>query len=192
MTRSSVLLFMLLAAGFLAAQPTAVTPDPNGRRPIDALDSVWVEELTWMEVRDALKAGKTTVIVPTGGTEKNGYHMVIGKHNFIVAYAANQMARKLKNTLVAPILQYVPEGDPDKQVPGAISVPSPAYDMILDAAARSLRVHGFKEILFIGDDAMNDHAGAIGAGLTALLLDPSERSQLPPRDRIRDLAELLR
>ena len=25
-------------------------------RPIDALDSVWMEELTWMEIRDAIKA----------------------------------------------------------------------------------------------------------------------------------------
>ena len=102
-----------------------------------------------------MKAGKTTVIVPTGGTEKNGYHMVIGKHNYVVAYTANLMARRLKNALVAPVLQYVPEGDPDRQNPGAISVPSPAYDMILDAAARSLQVHGFKEILFIGDSGPN-------------------------------------
>ena len=102
-----------------------------------------------------MKAGKTTVIVPTGGTEKNGYHMVIGKHNFVVTYAANQMARRLKNALIAPTLQYVPEGDPDRQNPGSISVPSPAYDMILDAAARSLKVHGFKEILFIGDSGPN-------------------------------------
>ena len=102
-----------------------------------------------------MKGGKTTVIVPTGGTEKNGYHMVIGKHNFVVAYTANQMARRLKNALVAPVLQYVPEGDPDRQNPGSISVPSPVYDMILDAAARSLKVHGFKEILFIGDSGPN-------------------------------------
>ena len=142
-------------------EPTMDTA-PASKTPTAAPDTVFIDELTWEETRDAMKAGKTTVIVPTGGTEKNGYHMVIGKHNFIVAYAANQMARKLKNTLVAPILQYVPEGDPDKQVPGAISVPSPVYDMILDAAARSLKVHGFKEILFIGDSGPNQ------AGMTAV------------------------
>ncbi len=107
-------------------------------------------------------AGKTTVIVPTGGTEKNGYHMVIGKHNYVVAYGANLMARRLKNALVAPIVQYVPEGDPDRQNAGAISLPSPAYDMLLDAAARSLQVHGFKEILFIGDSGGNQ------GGMTAV------------------------
>ena len=95
------------------------------------------------------------MIVPTGGTEKNGYHMVLGKHNYVVTYAANLMARRLKNALVAPTIQYVPEGDPDTSVPGEISLPSPAYDMLLDAAARSLKVHGFTDILFIGDSGGN-------------------------------------
>ena len=95
------------------------------------------------------------MIVPIGGTEKNGYHMVLGKHNYIVTHAANLMARRLKNALVAPTIQYVPEGNPDNAAPGVISLPSPAYDMLLDAAARSLKVHGFTDILFIGDSGGN-------------------------------------
>jgi creatinine amidohydrolase len=135
-------------------EPTMDTA-PAGKTPTAAPDTVFIDELTWEETRDAMKAGKTTVIVPTGGTEKNGYHMVTGKHNYVVTYAANQMARRLKNTLVAPTIQYVPEGNPDESVPGEISLPSPAYDLLLDAAARSLKVHGFKEILFIGDSGGN-------------------------------------
>jgi len=142
-------------------QATMLTA-PASKTPTAAPDTVFIDELTWEETRDAMKAGKTTVIVPTGGTEKNGYHMVIGKHNYIVAYAANLMARRLKNALVAPVLQYVPEGDPDRQNAGAISVPSPAYDQILDAAARSLKTHGFTDILFIGDSGPNQ------AGMTAV------------------------
>jgi creatinine amidohydrolase/Fe(II)-dependent formamide hydrolase-like protein len=72
------------------------------------------------------------------------------------------MARRLGHTLVAPVIQYVPEGDPDRQVPGAISLPAPAYDQLLDAAARSLQVHGFTDILFIGDSGGNQ------AGMTAV------------------------
>ena len=142
-------------------EPTMDTA-PAGMTPTQAPDTVFIDEMTWEETRDALKAGKTTVIVPTGGTEKNGYHMVLGKHNVVVTHTANVMARRLKNALVAPTIQYVPEGDPDRQNPGAISLPSPAYDMLLDAAARSLKVHGFKDILFIGDSGGNQ------AGLTAV------------------------
>lgn len=126
--------------------------------PSQAPDTVFIDELTWEETRDALKAGKTTVIVPIGGTEKNGYHMILGKHNYIVAHSANLMARRLKNALVAPTIQYVPEGNPDNAQPGVISLPSPAYDMLLDAAARSLKAHGFTDILFIGDSGGNQPA----------------------------------
>jgi creatinine amidohydrolase len=140
--------------------PTAQTA-PAGT-PSSAPNTVFIDELTWEETRDAIKAGRTTVIVPTGGTEKNGYHMVTGKHNYVVTYAANQMARRLKNALVAPTIQYVPEGDPDTSVSGEISLPSPAYDLLLDAAARSLKVHGFTDILFIGDSGGNQ------AGMTSV------------------------
>jgi creatinine amidohydrolase/Fe(II)-dependent formamide hydrolase-like protein len=142
-----------------ALEPTVNTAPPS-KTPTAAPDTVFIDELTWEETRDAIKAGKTAVIVPTGGTEKNGYHMVLGKHNYVVTHNANLMARRLKNALVAPTIQYVPEGNPDTSVPGAISLPSPAYDMLLDAAARSLKVHGFTDILFIGDSGGNQ-AGAV-------------------------------
>ena len=57
-----------------------------------------------------MAAGSTIAIVPTGGTEKNGFHMAMGKHNFHVRAGADAMAKRLGNALVAPVLQYVPEG----------------------------------------------------------------------------------
>src|SRR5688500_8270465 len=109
----------------------------------------FIEELTWTEIRDLMQAGTTTVIVPVGGTEQNGPHMVMGKHNYIIAFAANEIARRLGNALVAPTVAWVPEGDynePDfGDQPGVISNPSPDYEKLLDAAARSLQAHGFTE-----------------------------------------------
>ena len=75
-----------------------------------------------------------------------------------MTHAADVMARRLKKTLVAPTIQYVPDGDPDRAAPGAISLPSPAYDLLLDAAARSLKAHGFTEILFIGETGGSQQA----------------------------------
>ena len=57
---------------------------PASKTPTAAPDTVFIDELTWEETRDAMKAGKTTVIVPTGGPEKNSNSTVIGKHNCIV------------------------------------------------------------------------------------------------------------
>lgn len=123
-------------------------------------DTVFIEELTWTEVRDAIKAGKTTVILPTGGTEQNGPHMVLGKHNFIIRHTADLIARKLGNTLVAPVVAYVPEGNLDPpsghmRYPGAITLPNEHYMKLLEYAARSFKVNGFRDIVFIGDSGGN-------------------------------------
>ena len=37
--------------------------------PLPKNDTVWMEDMTWMDVRDAMKAGKTTVIIATGGID---------------------------------------------------------------------------------------------------------------------------
>ena len=123
-------------------------------------DTVFIEELTWTEVRDAIKAGKTTVILPTGGTEQNGPHMVLGKHNFIIRHTADQIARRLGNALVAPVVAYVPEGNLDPpsghmRFAGAITLPNEHYMKLLEYAARSFKVNGFKDIVFIGDSGGN-------------------------------------
>src|SRR5437667_6289371 len=60
-------------------------------------DSVYVEELTWTELRDRIGRGATTVIVPIGGTEQNGPHMAIGKHNVRVRMLAGKIAATLGN-----------------------------------------------------------------------------------------------
>ena len=122
--------------------------------------SVLIEELTWVEVRDAIKAGKTTIIFPTGGTEQNGPHMVLGKHNYIVKHNAEVIAKRLGNALVAPVLAYVPEGriDPPEghmRFPGTISVPDDVFIKVTEHAARSFRANGFKDIVLIGDSGPN-------------------------------------
>ena len=93
-----------------------------------APDTVFLEELTWTEVRDKLAAGVTTVIIPTGGTEQNGPHMVLGKHNYLVRHKAGEAARRLGDALVAPVMAYVPEGNVDPpsghmRFPGTITTP---------------------------------------------------------------------
>jgi len=123
-------------------------------------DTVFIEELTWTEVRDAIKAGKTTVILPTGGTEQNGPHMVLGKHNFIIKYTSEQIARKLGNALVAPVIAYVPEGNLNPpsghmRYPGAITLPNEYFMKLVEYAARSFKVNGFTDIVFIGDSGGN-------------------------------------
>jgi creatinine amidohydrolase/Fe(II)-dependent formamide hydrolase-like protein len=86
--------------------------------------------------------------------------MVLGKHNFRIAYTAEQIARRLGNALVAPVLAYVPEGDIDPptshmRFPGTITLPAEHFMKVTEYAARSFRVNGFKDIILIGDSTPN-------------------------------------
>lgn len=136
-----LLLIMALSASSLLAQ------GPN---------TVFLEELTWTEIRDRIEKGTTSVIIATGGTEQNGPHMVTGKHNFIVRETAEKIARELAGTLVAPIVAFVPEGDPDNVTkPGVISLPNKFFVKLLENTARSLKSGGFTDIILIGDSGGN-------------------------------------
>lgn len=119
-------------------------------------NTVHIAEMTWVEVRTALEHGFTTVIVPSGGIEQNGPHMILGKHDYIVKHAAERIAGELGKTLVAPVISYVPEGayDPPTghmRFPGTIGVTEPVYAGIVEGIARSLRAGGFRTIVFIAD-----------------------------------------
>lgn len=117
--------------------------------------------MTWVEIRDAVAAGKTTILIPTGGTEQNGPHMVTGKHNYVGVETARRIALKLGDALVAPILPYVPEGDIAKReghtaYAGTVSLAPDVFAAVLTSTAASFKAHGFKTIVFIGE-----HGGSI-------------------------------
>lgn len=142
------------------ASATAGSPDPLAPRVIDGVDTVFMEEMTWMEIRDAMKAGKDTVIVATGGLEQNGPYLISGKHNVILRATTEALARKLGNALVSSIVQFVPEGNIDPpsghmKYPGTISLSPATYEALLTDIASSLKSTGFRTIVFIGDSGGN-------------------------------------
>lgn len=125
-------------------------------------DTVLLEQLTWEEVRDLLKAGKTSIIVPTAGTEQKGPHMVIGEHKFALEYTTDKIARQLGNALVAPIITYVPEGSWEQPrghmaKAGTITLPNDRFMTLLEHTAKSFKGGGFKDIIFLGDSGGNQN-----------------------------------
>ena len=122
-----------------------------------------------MEVRDALKAGKTTVIIPTGGVEQNGPYLATGKHNYVLRATTEAIARKLGNALVAPIVPFVPEGGIDPptghmKYPGTISLTEDTYQRLLTDICASLKTHGFEHLVMIGDSGGNQKGMKAVAG----------------------------
>jgi creatinine amidohydrolase/Fe(II)-dependent formamide hydrolase-like protein len=167
----------MLAGALTAAQPQQrPAPDPRSRgggecannpyncldtpNPLPAATTVWMEEMTWMDVRDAMKAGKTTVIVSTGGIEPNGPWLVLGKHNYVLRANCDAIARKLGNALCAPIIALVPEGGIEPKTghmvsPGTLTMREETFRAVLTDVASSLHAHGFQNVIFIGDSGGN-------------------------------------
>jgi creatinine amidohydrolase len=145
----SIVIATVLAIAF--SQRTLTAPVP---------DTVDMADMTWVEVRSAIEHGYTVALVPTGGIEQNGPHMVLGKHDYIVERAADRIAHALGRTLVTPVVSFVPEGnfDPPSDnllFPGTLGIPQPVFAQMLEGIARSLKLAGFKTICFIGDHGGN-------------------------------------
>jgi len=86
--------------------------------------------------------------------------MAVGKHNVRVKALSERIARAVGNTLVAPVLAYVPEGGlapPTGHMrwPGTITLDEESFEKVLESAARSLRLHGFRDIVLLGDSGPN-------------------------------------
>jgi creatinine amidohydrolase/Fe(II)-dependent formamide hydrolase-like protein len=151
---------LLLAALTLVAGGTGgglTAQEPDAPRPIDALDSVWLEELTWMEIRDAVAGGATTALVLTGGVESNGPYLAAGKHNYSNVVMGEAVARELGNALVAPIVTLEP-GRPGRDVSIGSTGPmvsQETYVAWLTDIGDSLRGMGFTEIYYLGDSGGN-------------------------------------
>ncbi len=118
--------------------------------------ALFIEEMTWPEVRDAIASGKSTAIVFAGSTEQNGPHMVLGKHNFIARSLAASIAKELGNALIYPVVPFAPTGDPElhsghMRFPGSVSVEMEVYVAMIRDLARSAISAGFHHIIIMAD-----------------------------------------
>ncbi|MCY3700470.1 MAG: creatininase family protein [Gemmatimonadetes bacterium] len=197
-----------VSASALAGQQRNMSPEERARlaaererqvqeelvseRPIEAFDTVWIEEMTWMEVRDAMAAGKTTAIITTGGIEQNGPYLATGKHNYVLQGACEGVARELGNALCAPVVKLVPEGDIDEpsghmRYPGTISLRQETFEAVLDDVASSLKAHGFDHIILFGDSGGNQSGmEAVAARLNERWYD-AQAHFIPEFYRYRDV-----
>jgi creatinine amidohydrolase/Fe(II)-dependent formamide hydrolase-like protein len=140
---AAAVLLALCAPATRAALPAGFAPND-------------LEAMTSVELRERIAHGATTVIVPIGGTEQNGAHMLLGKHNVRAHVLAGRIADVLGNAIVAPTIAYVPEGSihppaAHMKYAGTISVPDAVFEGLLESTARSFKQHGFRDVVFLGD-----------------------------------------
>lgn len=128
--------------------------------PLPKVNTVWLEEMTWMDVRDAQKAGKKTIIISTAGMEPNGPWLALGKHVYVMKSNCEAIARGLGDALCAPVVPFVPEGGfspPTGHMTtnGTISLTEATFEALLTEIATSFKIGGFQNIIFIGDSGGN-------------------------------------
>ena len=144
---------MLPAQNTDASSPLREYVNPPAIRPID---TVFMEDMTWLEITNAMKAGKTTVIVPAGGLEASGPFLILDKHQRMLHGSTEMIARRLGNALIAPVIRYVPPDDGNRgNYVGDFNISLAAYKSTLSDVCTALKSDGFKEIVLIGD-----HQGA--------------------------------
>lgn len=128
--------------------------------PLPKTDTVWLEKMTWMDVRDAMKAGKKTIIISAGGIEPNGPWVSLGKHNWVLETNCEAIAKALGDALCAPVVKFVPEGSIEPRTGhmltmGTISLQQATFEALLTDMVRSFKAHGFERIILIGDSGGN-------------------------------------
>lgn len=184
--RSALIVLVLVSLWSLPASAQGRMP-LDAPRPIAAGESLWAEELTWMEIRDAVASGTTTIIVGTGGVEQNGPYVAGGKHNYVLQTVLPYIAEEIGGALIAPIVKFVPEGRIEPrpgghmQYAGTISLEPETFEALLRDICRSYRAHGFVDIILLGDsggnqDGMRNVADALNEAWAG---DPARVHYLP-------------
>lgn len=153
------------AAAKAAHEKAAVIP-----RPIAAHDSVWIEELTYLEVRDAMKAGKTTALVFAGSTEQNGPYLPGAKHQYAIRLVGEAIARKLGNALIAPVIALEAGRSDNPYLEwGSLYLSAETFQAVIRDVATSLKSQGFKHVVLMGD------SGGSAKGLALVAQDLSAK-----------------
>ena len=114
-------------------------------------DLVEFEKMTWVEVRAALAAGKTTALIYTGGVEERGPQNANGGHNLIAHATAEAIARKLGNAIFLPVLPYTPNDA--ESIPGTIGITNELLAAMLERIAEQAALNGFRNVILMGDHA---------------------------------------
>jgi creatinine amidohydrolase/Fe(II)-dependent formamide hydrolase-like protein len=132
-----------------------------------------IEDMTWVEVRDAVTAGKTTALYYAGSTEQNGPHMTTGKHNLIAKFVVARIATELGNALAYPVMPFAPTGDTIKKTEhmafaGSVSVSDDTFARVARETVQSAQAAGFKCIVLMGDHGGGQAAlGGVAKELSA-------------------------
>ena len=110
-----------------------------------------LQEMTWTDVRDYLKANDM-VIIPLGSTEQHGPHMPLGT-DYYEATEMSKMISARTGVIVAPVL-LAGYSEYHSGFEGSLSLKPETMEQVLFETAERLIKYGFRRIMFF-----NYHGG---------------------------------
>ena len=112
-----------------------------------------IDEMTWVEVSDAISSGVQTVVFPMGAIEQHGPHGVFGTDSFCAEVVAEKVAVKL-GALLAPLMPYGLSSS-HMRFKGTISLSQDTFSLVMRDILRSFIAHGFEKIVIINGNEPN-------------------------------------
>lgn len=116
-------------------------------------ERVLMEEMSWREIEEAIAAGKENVIQVAASIEQHGPHLPIGTDTYLGYALAEAAARKLGNTLVAPVIRPGLSAH-HRDFPGTMYLGFDTFVAVLEDCCMSLARTGFRRIFI-----MSSHGG---------------------------------
>jgi len=116
-------------------------------------EKVLMEEMSWVEIKDAIERGKTTVLVISGSIEQHGPHLPTGTDTYLGYELGQRVARRLDYALVAPVVRPA-LSEHHMGFPGSFTLTWETFKDVLEDYCDSLARHGFKDVVL-----MSSHGG---------------------------------
>jgi len=117
-------------------------------------EKVVMEEMSWVEIEEAIKRGRTTVIVVSGSVEQHGPHLPTGTDTLLGYEIAKRAARRLGTALVASVIRPA-LSEHHMGFPGSFTLDWETYYAVLEDYCLSLAGFGFRDIVLISSHGGN-------------------------------------
>ena len=111
------------------------------------MTAIYLDRLTWAEVKKKIHNGRSTVVVPFGSTEQHGRHLPLGTD----AVLGDEIGRGLAERLDAFLAPTVRLGCSAHHLsfPGTISLAEETFQQVVVDVVASLSRHGFRRIVLL-------------------------------------------
>lgn len=110
------------------------------------MEKVFMEEMSWQEIQDAMEQGADTVLICAASQEQHGPHMAENTDYVLGREAYGRVAKRLGNALVAPVIRPGLSGH-HMAFPGSLTLRPEIFRGIVEDYVAAYVNQGFKTII---------------------------------------------